>query len=231
MSFQDFYNQEFIEWSKRNYEALVNRHDDRRVMKIITRRYGRFKWMMDDVSLEDYTRNVFGKISEHNPEVLMTYMKDPKKENIAEKSQVKYMSNNIPGIIINRLSTKSKSVDNDGNIIDGCNSKCKSIDFEIHGHNNYFGFLKYTEESGGAQDNQFMDAQNFLAHALENTDECYFIIILDGGYYQKKAKNGVFKGTTRLNYLKSLVSNNKKIIIGTTDEVVDIVNQLENAGQ
>lgn len=228
LNFSEYYNKEFLKWSKYNYQQLINHKDDDRVIKIIKKRYQKYKWVIGDITVEQYTESIFDKLSNHDTETLLVYMKDPIKENFAERIQTQYMVDKLAGVKINRLSTTSKSINSNGNIISGCNTFCKSFDIEINGYNNYLGFMKYTNETGGAQDNQFMDVQNFLKYACKNIDDIYFVVILDGDYYQRKHKKGIFKGDNKLNYLKSLVSN-QKIIIGTIDEVVNIITSLENA--
>ena len=227
-NFEEYYQNELNALSRLNYELLTTRQDDDRVKEIITKRYNQYYWMIAPLTLQEYTDRVFENIEKGDPETCMVYMKCPKRENIAENTQIKYISENLPELNIEKLPTTAISLDKFGALNTGCNANCKTIDFKIEGKNTYYGFLKYTENFGGAQDNQFNDAKNFILCANKNIDNIYFVLVLDGEYYQKYFKKGVFSGTNKLNYLKDLVSNNKKIIIGTTDEVVSIINNLEN---
>lgn len=228
VNFEEYYQNELNALSRLNYELLVTRQDDDRVKKIIVKRYSQYYWMIAPLTLQEYTDRVFENIEKGDIETCMVYTKRSKCENIAENTQIKYISENLPELNIQKLHTTAISLDQYGALNTGCNIDCKTIDFKIEGRNTYYGFLKYTENSGGAQDNQFNDAKNFVICANKNRDNIRFVLALDGEYYQKYFKKGMFSGTNKLNYLKDLVSNNKKIIIGTTDEVVSIINNLEN---
>lgn len=72
------------------------------------------------------------------------------------------------------------------------NKTTKSIDFMFESeHYWYAGTHKYTHAEGGAQDNQFKDAKNFLSHApLSHIDyegkPLFILAILDGEYYKSR---------------------------------------------
>lgn len=227
-SFEEYYQNELNILNSFNYHSLITHQDDDRVKRIIAKRYVQYSWMIAPLTLQEYTDYVFRRIEERDAETCMIYIKDPRRENIAENTQIKYISESLPNLCIKKLSNQGISLNRYGALNSGCNTDCKTIDFEISGKNKYYGFLKYTDNSGGAQDNQFNDAKNFILCANENKDEIYFVLVLDGNYYQKSFKKGVFSGTTKLNYLKNLASNNRKIIIGTSDDVISIINKLEN---
>lgn len=85
----------------------------------------------------------------------------------------------------------------------GATSKAKTIDFSwTTSKKTVYASHKYTRASGGAQDNQYSDLQEFIREANEsNLPNTYFVAIADGNYYKTRdAVAGVLK-TERLKRL------------------------------
>ena len=129
------------------------------------------------------------------------------KQNICEKTQIKYILNKNIGItkqirplyIHNGEFTNSKPE----------TSNIKSIDAIIVMNNKkYYCYLKYINESGGSQDNQYNDCKLFLKECLTFT-EYYFMLIVDGNYFSIK----------KMNELRTIQSSNSFLIITTSDEL------------
>jgi hypothetical protein len=126
--------------------------------------------------------------------------KEPSRQSIHEKEAERFLRMSFCNVI--RLPRTGQGAlylyENNGNIkvVDGKyvkNNKIKSglsksIDFSFdHLDVSYYALHKYTKEGGGNQDNQLMDAENFMckANRIKNY-ECRFVAILDGEYYQDK---------------------------------------------
>jgi hypothetical protein len=129
------------------------------------------------------------------------FLKDPAKQNYAEKAFEAYLKTisqiinprKLPGVGKNSLYVK-----NDGSITTGLllekdslveAESTKSIDFEFEWksktcHYKIYCTHKLTTDEGGAQDNQHYDAIKFMKNAKNNTDQnVIFLAILDGDYY------------------------------------------------
>lgn len=150
------------------------------------------KWLFDKIKAH-LERNPFLEESEEQiKERLMRddllasfFIKDPNKQNITEKhigkiiSKMELVENfqNLPSstslFISNGEITDKKQQDN-----------LKSIDYiwETRGKKIYAS-QKYTNEKGGAQDNQKNDIITFLINALESEHEDVFFFAIVDGYY------------------------------------------------
>lgn len=79
----------------------------------------------------------------------------------------------------------------------------KTIDFKWE-YKDYtiFASHKYTKDSGGSQDNQYKDLQEFIKQSRDTKlPKTIFIAIADGDYYM--SENGR-AGTTKMEHLASL---------------------------
>jgi len=128
------------------------------------------------------------------------FAKDPKKQNIAEKSQLEYLCSKLEKEI-----TKSSSVYlmSDGSLERHTHhppgATAKSIDFyhnDCNDGNNgveEYYFAKVTERNGGAQDNQWADVRSFIDAAKKNiekeNEKKKFIAVVDGNYYWNEDGN------------------------------------------
>ncbi|MDR1008779.1 MAG: hypothetical protein LBL52_00825 [Rickettsiales bacterium] len=84
----------------------------------------------------------------------------------------------------------------------------KSIDFTWKtGKYTIYASHKYTKTSGGAQDNQYIDVQNFLKNAFDNNQkDAKFVAICDGDYYLGKDASTGYE--SKLERLRNLTGNN-----------------------
>ncbi|MEI2462228.1 hypothetical protein RRG54_02515 [Mycoplasmopsis felis] len=159
-----------------------------------------------------------------NEFLLNSIIKEPSKQNFHELVVKDYVLEYIPEFInFIKLPTDSNEslYLSSGNIIKKkdltTNNHTKSIDFywemNVKGKNvKFYASHKYTKESGGAQDNQFKDLQNFLEHAKQYTKkDSIFVGICDGDYYHKNnqkkliaLKIGVINTNCIVTSLKSL---------------------------
>lgn len=123
-------------------------------------------------------------------DVLLSFlMKDPKRQNIYEKIFKNELEKE--GILVEKLNSsgpnalyswnnKISSISNDKP------KELKSLDFVINYQNTLIYVVnKYTNEEGGAQDNQYKDVIVQLRHLGPNTiNQVWFC--LDGKYYTKE---------------------------------------------
>jgi hypothetical protein len=134
------------------------------------------------------------------------FIKDPKKQNVYESIFLNHV--NGIGYNISKLTSHGKNavcLDNDGNIVYGSSkiNTTKSMDFigkDDDGNITYY-YHKYTNEAGGAQDNQYNDVVHFLTNASKNNDDITFVAVCDGNYYKDKMEE-----------LKSICGNNVKVM-------------------
>lgn len=123
------------------------------------------------------------------------FIKDSSKQNFYEKEQLSILKNEY-GKNIDKLSSSGKDCIRliDGEITYGESTEngTKSLDFiEKYDKLTVFYFAKFTEVSGGAQDNQYNDAKKFLEEADKyvgaHDDDFRFVALLDGSLYQKES--------------------------------------------
>ena len=100
-----------------------------------------------------------------------------------------------------------------GGLLKNQSKDIKSIDFVWNcGDLTFYASHKYTEISGGAQDNQYKDIQDFLNHARDcNEKNTIFLAICDGDYYlQKDSKTG---DETKIKRLQRLTDNKTSFVL------------------
>ena len=101
--------------------------------------------------------------------------------------------------------------------------KAKTLDFKFR-YKNYtiYASHKYTKDSGGSQDNQYKDLQDFIIQSRDTKiPQTVFIAIADGDYYSNQ--NGK-AGTTKMEHLKSLCT--KKTGACRMEGLIDCLNSL-----
>lgn len=104
----------------------------------------------------------------------------------------------------------------------GASATAKTIDFEW----NYKGIRvlashKYTKQSGGAQDNQYHDLQEFIRQANEsNLQNTLFLALADGDYYNL-ADTG--SRMTKLQRLQD-IANKRNVFALTTGDLASWMN-------
>jgi predicted transcriptional regulator len=115
---------------------------------------------------------------------------DPKKQNFFEGIAFRELKKYLKKLKNSTYEGKKVYIQENGNITYNKNEKyktSKSIDF--YGKKNgicYCILHKYTNESGGSQDNTKIEVINFLEAASKNKkNNVIFVTILDGDYYKK----------------------------------------------
>lgn len=150
------------------------------------------------------------------------YIKDPSRQNFYEKLAAKHIEGfpnvknfkKLPGSGGNALVIHKGQLLPYKNIT---SATTKTIDFEW----NYMGIKcyathKYTQNSGGAQDNQYKDVRYFMENARQNNQKMVlFFAICDGSYYQKKGK----AGSNKIEALNSELGRSNKLEALTIDEL------------
>lgn len=165
----------------------------------------------------DYKNTLIQRILDNDDFVLSVLMADPKRQNIYEQVLYNFMSNfvnieKLPSGGPSALFIFQDSITNntENNHIP---KEIKSIDFIIHTETStLFIVHKYTNENGGAQDNQFNDVITQLKNIGEHT--CNKIIFcLDGRYYNPQ----------KINYLQSI---NPNVKITNIENIRELINSL-----
>lgn len=135
--------------------------------------------------------------------------KNPKKQNIPEKTALSILQKANPNIKnLPQTGKNALHLTPEGQFSSTANGNSKAIDFYLEKDDKkYYIFHKFTEQSGGAQDNQLRDAINFLINAKNNKEiNSYFVALLDGNYYKDK-----------LVYLKKTYSTSRVFVMTTGD--------------
>lgn len=147
--------------------------------------------------------NIKDKILALDEFAISVFMKDPKKQNVYEKILLKHLTDS--GINAKKLPPSGKNAlyCKNGRIKNiqkkDRPKELKSLDFEIKINNKVIYLVhKYTNEDGGAQDNQYNDVIHQLNNLDSNTTPNVWLC-LDGPYYNKE----------RIEYLKSINPNIK----------------------
>lgn len=237
MSFEEFYCQKFEKTVNDNVQLTQNpktknelKDLDDKIRNFYQRRY---PCLIERFATEDiYTEYVLCKIlDDKDPELTAQFMKEPGKQNLAEKCQHEYISNNLP-FKVAKISQSGSNVlylDKGGTLTSGTipkNEGVKALDFFIKGKRyTYYFTAKRTAGAGGAQDNQRNDVLETLNRLAKNPN-IRGGAILDGPYYQMMDKDY----ETPLQILQREYSEFPNIIIGTSDEVISKILELENEG-
>lgn len=146
-----------------------------------------------------------------------TFLKDPQKQSIHEKTAANFIKDNKHVINFKKLPASGANALflHEGEIIskrehDRLKLTSKSLDFywEVKVDNEVLKFYathKYTNEGGGAQDHQYNEIISFLNNANQvKKSNIFFLAISDGNYYTNP-----YKGTTKLEYLKEHFSGQR----------------------
>lgn len=152
------------------------------------------------------TKEEIMKAIKENNIVASFFCKDPSKQNISENLAAEVLN-------IQKLPSSGKNCirfNNNGDIVSSSTGNTKSADFIYNG---YYTTQKYTNEEGGAQDNQRNDVIDFLKRgSIKNK----VAAIVDGKYWDKYRP-----------ILKQEFANNKNVLITSITEITDGVNNEE----
>lgn len=157
-----------------------------------------------------------------NNAIALLFVKDANKQNKHETWVFELLAKHLK---IEQLNKKSKSLIN-GDIVpfdNKSNNSAKTIDF-IATYNNKTLVIthKYTQNIGGAQDNQYKDCKNFLIEASKGAlkNNMVYIALLDGNYYNSADRHNISKiDTLRLEF------PHKNIIISPTELFIKQINE------
>ena len=135
----------------------------------------------------------------HDEVFALSFVKDPGRQSIHEKVAEQYISHMQNVKLIKNLPSSGKNafwISNGSIVSKNPKNNIKSIDFKIETKkdNTIWALHKYTNEAGGAQDNQFREAKLFIKEACkQNHKNIVFVAILDGNYYTQNKINQIKK--------------------------------------
>lgn len=160
----------------------------------------------------------------------LCFVKDPGKQGIHEKAAAKYIES-LNGIT--KFKTLPKDAEDSKYVIrgevrnrreiNGVGIETKSIDFEWE-YRSYMVYAshKYTNEAGGAQDNQFNGIKNFVENAkYRNKQNVVFMALMDGDFYQIPYNH--YK--TKIEYINSEIPKVSNLIACTSEEIIEKLNK------
>ena len=202
---------------RRNYESF-NLKDAAEKIKTFVKRTGIDK---DEVEAKIRNDTLFR----------WCFVKDPKRQNFYEDLAAEHIKG-LGGVRnFVRLPNSAKSICS-GLVMDrdelkkrGGNPKAKTIDFEWEtGRYRVYASHKYTNESGGAQDNQYKDLHEFIKEANEsNSADSVFVAIADGAYYDTRNE---IRGLSKIQSLKRS-ADGRRVFACTIDELPEVLAALQ----
>lgn len=150
---------------------------------------------------------------------------EPGRQGVHEKTLEKFIQTAIPTLSNSVMLTKSgKNAKwfHEGNIVvANPKNNTKSIDLQAELVKNdeivnVYGICKYTNEGGGAQDNQHADVVATLKHCTKD-QKFIAVAILDGDYYRKPDRNG----TSKHDALQAAYADYPNVIIADHSQLKD----------
>lgn len=193
MNFEQLLNKRKIEMRKENIRILRKEIDTSDVKVKIENHAKRFDYMFSPGEIREQILT--------NDLTASLFCKDPAKQNIAETYGLKLLK-------LEKLSSRGKNCirfSSTGEIVHTSSGNTKSADTIYNGA---YTTMKYTEEDGGAQDNQKRDVIEFLEKGSKQHKVC---AILDGPYWTKGREE-----------LKNLFKNNTNVTITSIDEILGL---------
>lgn len=147
------------------------------------------------MSYEDVRQGILDNII-----IASKFCKDPSKQNISEKAAIELLGvEKLP-----QVGARSIRFNDSGDIVHIAQGNTKSADFKL---NEYFATQKYTNETGGAQDNQRNDVIDFLKRgSIKNK----VAAVVDGPYWDKHWRAELAK----------MFADNSNVLITSVAELV-----------
>lgn len=142
-----------------------------------------------------------------NTIVASKFCKDPSKQNISEKLAIEVLG-------VTKLPSQGEKCirfNDNGDIVSTSSGNTKSADFM---YKEYYTTQKYTNNEGGAQDNQRNDVIDFLKRGSISHKVA---AIVDGDYWDKYRP-----------ILQKEFENNPNVLITSITEITEISNSCEN---
>lgn len=135
----------------------------------------------------------------NNIVIASKFCKDPSKQNISEKAAIELLKvKKLP-----QSGMKSIRFNDNGDIVHTATGNTKSADFML---GEYYATQKYTNEAGGAQDNQRNDVIDFLKRgSIKNK----VAAVVDGKYWDEWKE-----------VLKKEFFNNSNVLITSISELI-----------
>lgn len=185
------------------------------------------RWSLE----ENYLKNAL----KTNELLLLTFVKDPGKQTFHQHFAAEYISS-LP--LIENFKELSSGGRNalyviNGRIVEGKDKKDqqsgKSIDFqwEYTFRNKTLTFYathKHTKESGGSQDNQYKDVQDFHTESRNCIDlNIHFLSITDGPYYLGRDTSIKEQTLSKIDYLNIQFKGSRNLATTTNRLMLDII--------
>lgn len=192
MNFTELVEEEKKKARLANIEEVRREIDHAWVKEKITKHVEAFDGIMTEEEIrEEILTNII---------VASKFCKDPSKQNISEKLAAKVLG-------LDKLPASGKNCirfNDAGNIVSTSTGNTKSADFML---GEYYTTQKYTNEAGGAQDNQRNDVIDFLKRG---SIKHKVAAIVDGDYWDK-----------HINELRNEFINNPNVLITSVTELTE----------
>ena len=167
MNFTEYVEQEKIKARLSNIEEVRKDIDKSWVIEKIANHIAAFNGIMTETEVREAILN--------NIVVASKFCKDPGRQNISEKLAAKVLN-------LDKLPANGKNAirfNDNGDIVSTSAGNTKSADFI---YQDYYATQKYTDGTGGAQDNQRNDVIDFLKRG---SIKHKVAAIVDGNYWDK----------------------------------------------
>lgn len=208
------YKKEYKERVQKNLQNVLKELETKDMKLKISNWSNKFGYSFDEIKKKVIDDEIFRCL----------FAKDPAKQNFYQKLASQYIRslNIVKNFKVLPAGGKNAIYLTKGKIFKGESLKkqpkdTKSIDFTWNCKDYiFYASHKYTEKSGGDQDNQYKDIQDFPNHARDcHEKNTIFLAICDGDYYlQKDSKTG---GKTKIKRLQRLTDNETFFVLNINE--------------
>jgi len=204
MNFTEFRKYKISQQRKENLielrESVINGNINKNYLEKLKKHYEKYKDVLILNDIDSFQE--FMKQCKTNVVLLLGLEKDPIKQSIDEKLQIEWYNkkykmniqklngNGKSSLCFDIRNTEKITIKSAYGLNFGTGQRTKTFDAQSTNNKIMYYFLKFTEESGGAQDNQIKDIEMLLKYSamyLKQNSECKekFVAIL-GGKYMKR---------------------------------------------
>jgi hypothetical protein len=232
------YKAKIDEFNRKNAREVVNGLSEQTLAKTVEHM---ITMGVDEPGQEEFLNFLGSGTGVAKTVLLLHYAKSPKRQNVYEKAFIEYAEQVLPpDLKIGPLPNKGKNAfyPLGGEVVGA--KECpkggllpKSFDFLVQGKaGRVLIATKYTEDEGGAQDNQFRDLINICSESLGMHGDTAVLLIADGPYYDRPVSDN--PNLSRINFLRQLTENDPQVFAGRGYELVEMIEAcrhvLDNGG-
>ena len=203
-----------------DYEGTFRRLMESNVADVLDALRDREDWLMQKIenaaARYDLSREEIEAALRECRVLRFYFAKDPMRQSMHENTAAAFISS-LPGVTEFVQIRSAKKYIADGRVVDKRELRLmyadnirvthtKELDFEwVFGNRRFYAYHKHTNDTGGAQGNQYNDLKTFAREAAKNNiANAVFIALCDGPYYL--SQNGA-SGMSRVDTLKNIATS------------------------